>query len=57
MNRVALPDTPAGPPERAGGLALERAARDPLLRLLQRWRRPELRRLNQYPGEPARAEP
>jgi NAD(P)-dependent dehydrogenase (short-subunit alcohol dehydrogenase family) len=53
MRRAALPDAPAGAAGRAGGLALERRARDPLLRAFQRWRRPELRELNQYPGEPA----
>lgn len=52
VSRVTLPRTPAGPPERRGGMELEGEARGPLLRLLQRWHRPTLRRLNQYPGEP-----
>lgn len=52
-SRATLPDPPAGAPGRGRGLALEAEARDPLLRLLQRLARPALRRLNQYPGEPA----
>jgi NAD(P)-dependent dehydrogenase (short-subunit alcohol dehydrogenase family) len=52
VNRVGLPRPRAGEPGRGEGIALEPLARDPLLRLLTRWRRPSLRRLNQYPDAP-----
>jgi len=51
VNRIGLPRPPAD--EAAGGrgfgLELEPLVRDPILRLITRWRRPDLRRLNQYP--------
>lgn len=56
VSRLALPPPPAGAPELGAGLELDARTRDPLLRLLSRLARPTLRRLNQYPDEPATAD-
>ena len=53
VNSLFLPKLPHGEPMRDAGLNLERRARNPVVRLLSDWYHGELRRLNQYPDEPA----